>query len=84
MLDRKRPLPFKGDMVIPAGHYFVMGDHRNNSRDSRYFGLVERSQILGRAHRVLLSVDIKDGWKPRWDRFFQSLDDTDHLLQAEN
>ena len=83
MLDRRRPLPFKGDLVVPPGHYFVMGDHRNNSRDSRYFGLVERSLILGRAHHVLLSVDIKDGWKPRWARFFQPLDSTDQLVQAE-
>ena len=84
MLDRLQELRVEGDLVIPEGHYFVMGDHRNNSRDSRYFGLVERSLILGRAHRVLLSVDIKDGWKPRWDRFFQPLDSTEHLLQAEN
>ena len=83
MLDRRHALQFAGDLVIPAGHYFVMGDHRNNSRDSRYFGLVERSLILGRAHRVLLSVDIKGGWKPRWDRFFQPLDTADHLVQAE-
>ena len=79
MLDRWRQLNLDGELVIPAGNYFVMSDHRNNSRDSRYFGLVERRQILGRAHRVLLSVDIKDGWKPRWGRFFQSLDDTAHL-----
>lgn len=84
MLDRRHALHSKGDMLIPAGHYFVMGDHRNNSRDSRYFGLVERSLILGRAHRVLVSVDIKDGWKPRWDRFFRPLDDTDHLVHAAN
>lgn len=84
MLDRRHALHIKGDLLIPAGHYFVMGDHRNNSRDSRHFGLVERSLILGRAHRVLVSVDIKDGWKPRWDRFFLALDNPDHLVRAEN
>ena len=84
MLDRRHEQPFEGDLVIPAGHYFVMGDHRNNSRDSRYFGLVERSLILGRAHRVLLSVNIKDGWKPRWDRFFQALDSTEHLAHVDH
>lgn len=84
MLDRHRSLNIQSDVVIPAGHYFVMGDHRNNSRDSRYFGLVERSQILGRAHRVLLSVNIKDGWKPRWKRFFQPLNAAEVLSEAKH
>lgn len=35
------------DNVIPKGYYFVMGDHRSVSNDSRYWGLVPRDQILG-------------------------------------
>ncbi len=34
---------------VPAGHYFLMGDNRGNSNDSRYWGPVPRDQIIGRA-----------------------------------
>jgi signal peptidase I len=37
-----------GTQVIPAEHYFVMGDRRNNSSDSRHWGLVKEDLILGR------------------------------------
>ena len=59
--------------VVPEDHYFLMGDHRNNSRDSRFYGAVHRDQILGHATHVIGSVDIKDTWKPRWERFFSSM-----------
>ncbi len=63
-----------GPIQVPAGSYFMMGDNRDNSMDSRYFGAVNRSRILGRATAVVASLDPEHHWKPRWDRFFSSLD----------
>lgn len=51
----------------------MMGDNRDNSGDSRYFGFVERKRIYGRATAVVASLDIKNRYAPRWDRFFTKL-----------
>jgi signal peptidase I len=45
-----------GDVVVPAGDYFVMGDNRNYSRDSRYWGFVPRDAILGRPFLIYFSL----------------------------
>jgi len=69
----RTPLNTFDPIIIPEGHYFMMGDNRDNSADSRYFGFVERSLIVGRAVAVVLSLDINNHYKPRWDRFFTEL-----------
>jgi signal peptidase I len=50
------------------------GDSRDNSFDSRYFGLVDREQIVGRASRVLVSLDKNHHYVPRLGRSLSLLD----------
>jgi len=57
-----RPLVFRED------RYFVLGDDRDNSIDSRVFGSVPRASLIGPAERVLVSVDVNSGWLPRVGR----------------
>ena len=56
-------------IVIPADRFLMLGDNRDNSHDSRFFGLVPRERIIGRAERILVSADYKDTWALRFARF---------------
>jgi signal peptidase I len=62
-----------GPVIVPSGQYFVMGDNRDNSLDSRWIGFVKRRLILGRATAVAMSVDPNHYYLPRWHRFFRNL-----------
>lgn len=62
-----------GPFVVPADQYFMMGDSRDNSADSRFIGPVPRGQIVGRVPRVILSFDPLRHFRPRVQRFLQPM-----------
>lgn len=71
VLNQSSPKSNFGPIEVPPDHYFVMGDNRDVSYDSRYFGFVPRKNIVGRAFTIALSLG--NYYVPRMDRFFLPL-----------
>ena len=57
-----------GPVRVPPGSYFVMGDNRNNSQDSRYWGFVKGDKIKGKAFVIYWSWDSEGDGRPLWAR----------------
>ncbi|MBV1878067.1 MAG: signal peptidase I [Pseudomonadales bacterium] len=76
MLRPSTPNKFNsfGPTKIPHGQYLMLGDNRDNSKDSRLIGLISRDRITGRAHTIAFSVDYEAYYLPRIDRFIRPLD----------
>ena len=68
-----QPRDFMGPVEVPAGHYFVMGDNRDRSFDSRFWGFVPQTSIKGLAFIKYWSWDSERNW-PRWDRIGRPID----------
>jgi signal peptidase I len=65
-----------GPVTVPADHYFMMGDNRDNSQDSRYWGFMPRSYVKGKALFVYFSFgDATSGLlnSVRWSRLFHQI-----------
>jgi signal peptidase I len=67
-----------GPVVVPAGSVFVMGDNRDNSQDSRYWGFLPKEHIKGKALMIYWSFDSSEGGlnlftQTRWARLLQQI-----------
>jgi signal peptidase I len=73
------PTQFYGPRTVPAGHYFMMGDNRDNSADSRYWGFMPASYVKGDALMIYWSFDPNaQGWasiltSTRWSRLLHQI-----------
>lgn len=65
------PLRTFGPVTVPEGKYWVMGDNRDKSKDSRVWGVVDEKKVTGRSSVVAFSLT--DYYVPRLSRFFKSL-----------
>ena len=62
-------VPAGASITVPPGQYLMLGDNRDNSKDSRYIGLVKRELITGQVKRLMFSLDGQRYYLPRLERF---------------
>ncbi|HJU42240.1 MAG TPA: signal peptidase I [Vicinamibacterales bacterium] len=78
--DAMAPRRKYGPITVPEGHYFMMGDNRDDSQDSRFWEhtFLPQSYVKGRALFIYWSFDVPDdgsagGFAPRWGRLFHQI-----------
>jgi hypothetical protein len=62
------------EIQVPAGNYFMVGDNRDNSADSRYFGFVPEANLIGKAQRIWFNWDLQRTGGPLWARIGKKID----------
>ena len=62
------------EIVVPEGNYFMVGDNRDNSADSRYFGFVPEANLVGKAQRIWFNWDLQRSGGPLWSRIGRRID----------
>jgi signal peptidase I len=71
-------------LIVPQGNYFVMGDNRDDSLDSRYWGFVPRENIVGRPLLIYWSIrrpDAPPGQFTLGDKLYRFLYSLSHIVQ---
>jgi len=62
-----------GPVIVPKGHYLVLGDNRRHSADSRVYGFIPHHELKGKATAIAFSVNYENYYLPRTDRVFQDI-----------